>query len=84
MRFLDKLHFKLIEKRKEIDNKLYKIKVESEQQKADKIRKKKGLLEPGTFAYGLYHRQNPIDFAKDVIDKRRNDRMLKNGSDKKG
>jgi len=81
MRFLDRLKFRLLEKRKEIDNKLYRIRVESEQQRAAKIRNR--ILEPGSISYGLHHKQNPLDFMNDVIESRRNKRMLKNEDNRK-
>ena len=72
-----------IKKLKDRQNKLLQ---ESEQIRAEKIRaklQKAKLAEPGTITYGLMHQQKPWDVARDVIERRRQRRLEKQGSSKK-
>jgi hypothetical protein len=51
--------------------------VRTEQIRAERLREKQEkaeYLEPGTFRYGLLHRQNPLDFMSDVKKRRENKR----------
>lgn len=46
----------------------------TEQSRAEKLRKKQQrakYVEPGTFRYGMMHKQNPLDFMKDVKERRK-------------
>ena len=52
----------------------------TEQMKAEKERKKLKKAEscgPGSFRYGLAYRQNPMDFMKDVAERRKRERENK-------
>ena len=52
----------------------------TEQLRADKLRKKKEKaksFEPGTFRYGLHHRQSIGGFMEDVKERRKNKRNQK-------
>jgi len=66
---------KLQDKKKHLQDKLVKSKTQVEMRRAEKIRKKirrAKYYKPGTFRYGLYHRQSISDFMKDVKERREN------------
>ena len=51
------------------------------QMKAEKLRKKYEKIsnyEPGTFRYGLAHKQKTLDFMRDCYEKRKEKRKEKN------
>jgi len=55
----------------------------SNQMKAEKLRKKyekMGSYEPGTFRYGLGHKQKTLDFMRDAYERRKKRREDKNES----
>jgi len=80
MKFTEKLSKFIEDKQKKIQK---GINV-SEQLKAERQRKKKEeakILGPGTFRYGLVYKQNPLDFMKDVYDRRKEKRNQKEEND---
>lgn len=64
---------RLQEKKKKMLEQMQRGREVTEQKRADRLRKrseKARLYEPGTFRYGLTHKQNPLDFMKDVKKRR--------------
>ena len=71
---------KLERKKLELQQQMQKGREVTEQMKADKIRKKHEKskhFEPGTFRYGLFHRQGVLDFMKDVKERREQKQKIK-------
>jgi len=72
--------------RKYIDAKkkqIHKGRMVTEQLKAERLRKKQKKIEsyePGTFHYGILHKQKTLDFMRDVYEKRKKKREEKNES----
>jgi predicted nuclease with TOPRIM domain len=62
---------KLQKKKEELQAQMQRGREKTEQMKAEKMRKAKSY-KPGTFRYGLHHKQNPLDFMKDVKERRKN------------
>jgi len=72
---------KLNEKKIKMQNQIQRGREVTEQKHAEKLRKQKEktkYLQPGTFRYGLHHRQSITGFMKDVKTRRKNKRELKN------
>jgi len=68
---------RLQEKKKSMQDQMQRGRLVTEQMKAERMRKKSDkakFLEPGTFRYGLMHRQGVGEFMKDVKERRRQKR----------
>ena len=65
---------RLEQKKKKMQDQIKRGRDRTEQQKAERIRKKKQRAkhyEPGTIKYGLHHRQRIGTVMKDALDRRR-------------
>ena len=70
----------LKEKIERFKQKKQKLHEESEQQRAEKVRKKLEKIkyaEPGTISYAMLNRQKPWELSRDVIERRRQRRSEK-------
>ena len=72
---------KLERKKQKMQEQIQRGREVTEQKRAEKLRKqreKTKYLQPGTFRYGLHHRQSIGSFMEDVKTRRKNKRELKN------
>lgn len=71
---------KLERKKQELKDRMQRGREVTEQMKAERMRKKQDktkYLQPGTFRYGLHHRQSITGFMEDVKERRRQKREEK-------
>ena len=64
---------KLDKKKEELQAQMQRGREKTEQMRAEKLRKKidkAKYMEPGTFRYGLFHRQGILEFMKEVYKRR--------------
>ena len=77
MSWLKRLQEKKQSIKEQADKRIQRGRERTAQMKADKLRKRSSkaqFLKPGTFRYGLYHRQGIGDFMKDVKERRKQKR----------
>ena len=75
-----KLLERLQKKKQKMQDQMQRGKEVTEQLRAEKLRKKKEkakYLQPGTFRFGLHHRQSISGFMEDVRERRKNKRNQK-------
>ena len=68
---------KMKKKKKELSDQMQRGREVTEQMKAEKLRKKGkkiASLEPGTFRYGIMHKQGMLEFMEDVKRRRKEKR----------
>lgn len=76
MGFRDRIRHYIISKKQQMQR---GIEV-TQQMKAERMRRKiqnARHLQPGTIRYGLFHRQNPLDFMTEMYDVRKKKRDMK-------
>jgi len=68
---------KMKKKKQELSEQMQRGREVTEQMKAEKMRKranKRAMYEPGTFRYGLTHKQGMLEFMEDVKRRRKEKR----------
>jgi len=72
---------RLQERKQKMQEQVQRGRIRTEKDRAKKIREKKQrakYYEPGTFRYGLFHKQGVSSFMKDALERRRSKRYEKN------